>query len=134
MDIQITTKDATPVYAQIVGQVRRLIACGALTEGDELPSIRVLAEQLIVNPNTVARAYRELEAVGLVAVRRGTYTYVAATARMAEAERRSVLLNQVDILLADASQMHFSVAEIIELLRSRAAESRPADDAEVDHV
>jgi GntR family transcriptional regulator len=131
VDIQISARDATPVYAQIVEQIRRLIASGDLVEGDELPSIRLMADQLIVNPNTVARAYRELESAGLVAVRRSSNTYVAATTEMAEAERRSVLLGQVEALLAGARQMRLPLTELVDLVCSRHAETSPKDDAEV---
>ena len=65
MQIHITTADGVPIYQQIVNQVKYLVASGRLSPGDEMPPIRVLAERLIVNPNTVARAYRELEAAGM---------------------------------------------------------------------
>ena len=66
MQIHISTADGVPIYLQIVNQVKFLVAAGRLTPGDELPPIRVLAERLVVNPNTVARAYRELEQAGVV--------------------------------------------------------------------
>jgi DNA-binding transcriptional MocR family regulator len=67
-----------PIYLQIVNQVKYLVASGRLAPGEELPPIRVLAEQLLVNPNTVARAYRELERAGVVLKRRTAGTYVNA--------------------------------------------------------
>jgi GntR family transcriptional regulator len=130
VDIQISSRDAAPVYVQIAEQVRRLIACGELAEGDELPSIRALAEELIVNPNTVAKAYRELETAGLVAVRRSSNTYVAATRAMAEAEKQAVLLRQVDVLLVDARQMRLPLPDLISLIRTRSAETTSIDDSE----
>ena len=57
MQIHISSSDGVPIYIQIVNQVKHLVAAGRLTPGDEMPAIRVLAEQLMVNPNTVARAY-----------------------------------------------------------------------------
>ncbi len=66
MDIHISPHDGVPIYLQIVNQVKYLVASGRLAPGEELPAIRVLAEQLLVNPNTVARAYRELEIAGVV--------------------------------------------------------------------
>jgi GntR family transcriptional regulator len=134
MDIQISARDSTPVYSQIVDQIRRLIASRELAEGDELPSIRGLAEQLIVNPNTVARAYRELEAAGLVGVRRGSYTHVAATEEQAEATKRELILQQVDRLLMDARQMKVPLELLFQLMTSRVAETSALDDAESDHV
>ena len=66
MDITISPHGDVPIYQQIVNQVRHLVASGRLASGEELPAIRVLAERLVVNPNTVARAYRELELAGVV--------------------------------------------------------------------
>jgi GntR family transcriptional regulator len=77
MQIHISTTDGVPIYQQIVNQVKYLIGSGRLAAGDELPPIRVLAEQLVVNPNTVARAYRELEGAGVVEKRRTAGTYVS---------------------------------------------------------
>ena len=77
MQIHIAPNDGVPIYLQIVNQVKYLVASGRLSPGEELPPIRVLAEQLLVNPNTVARAYRELETVGVVTKRRTAGTYVS---------------------------------------------------------
>jgi GntR family transcriptional regulator len=66
MQIHISANDGVPIYLQIVNQVKYLVAAGRLSPGEELPPIRVLAERLVVNPNTVARAYRELESAGIV--------------------------------------------------------------------
>ena len=79
MQIQISTSDGVPIYQQIARQVRYLIAAGRLQPGEELQPIRVLAEQLTVNPNTVARAYLELEHAGIVTKRHGSGTYVSET-------------------------------------------------------
>ena len=79
MQIRITSDDGVPIYLQIVSQVKHLVASGRLTPGDELPSIRVLAEQLTVNPNTVARAYLELEHAGIVTKRNGAGTTAPGT-------------------------------------------------------
>ena len=74
--ISVAPGDGLPIYRQIVNQVKYLIAADRLTPGEELPPIRTLAEQLVVNPNTVVKAYRELESEGLVYKRRGAGTYV----------------------------------------------------------
>ena len=77
MQIHISASDGVPIYHQIVSQVRYLIAAKRLQPGEELPPIRVLAERLTVNPNTVARAYLELERAGIVTKRHGSGTYVS---------------------------------------------------------
>jgi DNA-binding transcriptional regulator YhcF (GntR family) len=77
VQIHISPTDGVPIYLQIVNQIKYLVSSGRLTPGEELPPIRSLAEKLIVNPNTVARAYRELEMAGIVLKRRTTGTYVS---------------------------------------------------------
>jgi GntR family transcriptional regulator len=70
-----------PIYLQLVEQVKHAIETGALRAGDQLPSIRPLAEDLVINANTVAKAYRELEREGVVELRQGAGAFVADTAR-----------------------------------------------------
>jgi GntR family transcriptional regulator len=77
MQINITTHDKVPIYLQVVNQIKYQIAAGRIAAGEELPPIRVLAEKLVVNPNTIARAYRELELAGIVEKRRTAGTFVS---------------------------------------------------------
>src|SRR5262245_56376695 len=85
-----------------------------------MPPIRTLAEQLVINPNTVARAYRELESAGIVTKRRTTGTYVSeAGSPLAREERLKILSERADALLAEARQMDISFEEILEILRQR---------------
>jgi len=114
---------------QIVQQVRRLVASGELMPGDELPSIRALADQLVINPNTVAHAYRELENAGLVTSSRGLGTYVSATDQStAHAERLAVLSERIDALVLERRQLGISMDEVLELMRRREADFRSADE------
>src|SRR4051812_35115592 len=120
MQIHISTSDGVPIYLQIVNQVKYLVASGRLAPGEELPPIRTLAEQLVVNPNTVARAYRELEAAGIVTKRRTTGTYVSdAGSPLARQERLRILTDRIDLLLAEARQMDVGTDELVDLLRER---------------
>src|SRR5437588_7141889 len=120
MNIRLSPNDGVPIYLQIVQQVKYLVASGRLAPGDELPPIRTLAEQLVVNPNTVARAYRELEAAGVVTTRRGAGTHVSdAGSPLAPRERIDVLTRRIDALLAEARQMNIAVEEILDLIRQR---------------
>lgn len=70
-----------PIYLQLVEQVKHAVETGALRPGDQLPSIRPLAEELVINVNTVAKAYRELEREGVVELRQGAGAFVAETSR-----------------------------------------------------
>ena len=120
MQIHLSPQDGVPIYLQIVNQVKYLVASGRLASGEELPPIRALAEQLVVNPNTVARAYRELEVAGIVTKRRTAGTYVsAAGSPLARQERLKILAERIDLLLAEARQMDIGIEEVIDLLRER---------------
>jgi len=120
VQINITSHDGVPIYIQIVNQVKHLAASGRLTPGEELPPIRVLAEQLVVNPNTVARAYLELERTGLVTKRHGSGTYVSETrAPLPQREKIKILASRADALLTEARHLDVDLAEIIKLLRER---------------
>src|SRR3954447_4290457 len=70
-----------PIYLQLMEQVKHAIETGALRAGEQLPGIRPLAEELVINPNTVAKAYRELEHEGFIELRHGAGAFVAASAR-----------------------------------------------------
>jgi GntR family transcriptional regulator len=122
MHIHLSKDDGVPIYLQIVNQVKYLVASGRLAAGEELPPIRTLAERLVVNPNTVARAYRELEKAGLLATRRTAGTYVAdGVSPLARRERIRILTERIDALLAEAHQLAVPLEEIIDLLRQREA-------------
>lgn len=122
MQIHISTADGVPIYLQIVNQVKYLVSSGRLTAGEELPPIRTLAEKLVVNPNTVARAYRELEAAGIVEKRRTAGTYVSDQGSpLARRERLKILTERVDALLAEARQMDIAFEDVIKLAERRHA-------------
>src|SRR5215470_16036997 len=120
MHLHLSSQDGVPIYLQIVNQVKYLVASGRLAPGEELPPIRVLAEQLLINPNTVARAYRELELAGVVTKRRTAGTYVSeTTSPLARRERLKIVTERIDALLAEARQMDVSTEALIELLQER---------------
>ena len=122
------------LVVQIVHQVKYLVASGRLGPGDELPPIRVLAEQLLINPNTVARAYRELEVGGLLTKRQGAGTYVSdGGSPLARRERLRILTERVDALLAEAHQMKFDVGEVVKLVREREGVLEPIAKENASH-
>ena len=125
MQIHINTRDGVPIYLQVVSQVKHLVASGRLSAGDELPAIRVLAEQLLVNPNTIARAYRELEQAGVVEKRRTAGTFISAEGSpLARKERMKLLTERVDQLLVEAHQMNLALDEVIKLVHQRESSLR----------
>lgn len=122
MNIHISEHDGVPIYLQIVNQVKLLIASGRLSPSEELPAIRTLAEQLRINPNTVARAYRELENAGIVEKKRTTGTYVSdGGPKLSKDECLRILTERIDALIAEARQMDFSTDEVVNLIRRREA-------------
>lgn len=100
MHIHLEPTDGRPIYQQIVDEVRRAVALGAVDVDEPLPSVRALAVGLRVNPNTVQQAYRELERAGVVYSRRGQGTFVLPSA--AEGERAALLRDVAERALADA--------------------------------
>jgi GntR family transcriptional regulator len=120
VQIHISPNDGVPIYIQIVNQVKYLVACGRLASGEELPPIRVLAEQLLVNPNTIARAYMELERDGIVSKRHGSGTYISdAGSPLARKERMKILSERADALLAEAHHLNVDLDSVIDLLKQR---------------
>ena len=137
MHIHISTQDGVPIYLQIVRQVKHQVASGSLTSGQELPSIRDLAEKLLVNPNTVARAYRELETAGLVEKRRTAGTFVAdGLSPLARREKLRMLSERMDGLLAEAHQMQVPLSDLVDLLHQRARNfpQNPSIPTREDHT
>ena len=114
-----------PLYKQIADQVRRAAATGRLQPGDPLPSIRALAERLVINPNTVARAYRDLAAEGVIEARQGV-GYVAAERRrnLPAEERRRRLDQALDPLAHEALVLDLETAEIVDALEKKLASLR----------
>jgi len=112
-----------PVYRQIIDQVRGGVASGALAVGDQLPTVRQLAVDLAINPNTVVRAYRELELGGLLETHQGTGTFISAQKiRGGNEERARQLSRIVEDCISRAGAAGFTVEDLIEQLRERATE------------
>ena len=117
MHLRITQHDGVPIYLQIINQIKQLITSGRLTVNQELLPIRVLAEELLVNPNTVARAYRELETEGWVYKKRGAGTFVSSQKNTLSKEVcKKQIKDRIDALLTEAQHMNVSTEEVIDLI------------------
>ncbi len=122
MEIRLSASDGVPVYRQILNQVKYLVASGRLGPGQELPTIRALAERLVVNPNTVVHAYAELEKEGVIICRHGSGTYVAdAALRKPAPAAEDRLSAKIDSLLADAAHLNVDLEGLERLIRRRHA-------------
>ena len=128
MELHISTSDGVPIYLQIANQVKYLVASGRLEAGNEIPPIRVLARQLLVNPNTVARAYLELEREGVVQKRHGSGTYISESgSRLARKERLKIISERVDGLLAEARHLEVEPPELLQLIKDRSQAMQPKE-------
>ena len=120
MNITINTKDGVPMYRQIANQIRYMVASNLLQPGEEISPVRTLALALNVTPNTVVKAYDELQAAGVIFKRRGAGTYISdEQSPLADRERRRIIKARIDALLAEAHQLDFSAQDLLELIRDR---------------
>ena len=113
------------MYLQIVEQVRQAIAAGTLQPDVELPSVRALAATYLINPNTVARAYLELEREGLLSKRRGAGTYVsAAAAALGERHRVLAVRALLDKAFTAAAEFGFTISQVRALVDQQLAAAK----------
>jgi GntR family transcriptional regulator len=121
--IKLDLHSGMPVYRQVIDQVRGGIASGLLEPGDQLPTVRQLAVDLAINPNTVIRAYRELELGGLLETHQGTGTFISTQKmRRADAEREKQLTQIVSDCVSRAGAAGFTIDDLIDELRGLANE------------
>src|ERR1700690_1289635 len=118
MHLHVSPGDGVPIYLQIANQLKYLVASQRLAPGDEIPPIRVLAHQLLVNPNTVARAYLELERAGVVVKSHGSGTYISDQGSpLARKERLKILAERVDALLTEARHLEVTSEDLLKLIK-----------------
>jgi GntR family transcriptional regulator len=118
--IRLNMNSGVPIYRQIQDQIRLAIASGGLQPGEQLPTVRALAVDLAVNPNTIIKAYSELEREGVLTTEQGSGTFVGAATQepMSKGERRDKLESLCTEFLAHAARYGFSPREIVEALKS----------------
>ncbi len=120
MEFEVNTTGREPIYRQIAGQVREAIARGRLVPGHRLPSVRELSKTLVVNPNTIARAYTDLEHEGVLNTRPGLGVFVAAPgSELTKPVRKKRLVDRIDTLLTEAVHLDFSRGETLGLIEER---------------
>jgi GntR family transcriptional regulator len=113
MRIVVRADSPVPIYEQIVSQVVFAVAAGDVRAGEEVPSVRDLAQQLVFNPNTVARAYQELEKIGVLEPRRGQTMVVAADGpRRCRERRREIVRGRVREALREAASAGLSADDV----------------------
>ncbi|MCA9034301.1 MAG: GntR family transcriptional regulator [Planctomycetaceae bacterium] len=113
MDVQVDVSSRVPIYRQVCDQIRLAIALGKLEPNDRLPSVRELSRQIVVNPNTVARVYTELEREGVLNTRPGLGVFVAETrSDLTRKARREKLTEQLNIFLSGAVHLGLTQDEV----------------------
>ena len=118
--LSVDLKSGVPLYRQIIDQVKSGIATGALGPGDRLPTVRQLSVDLSVNPNTVSRAYNELDLTGLVETHMGSGTFIGhKRVERDELEHRRILDQICQEFLSRASSHGFNLEDILDNLRQR---------------
>jgi GntR family transcriptional regulator len=118
--VQISSGSNSPIYLQIVEQIRQAIAKGQLYTGEKLPAVRKLASELVINPNTVARAYGILEQAGLVVTKAGSGTFVSdPMMRRCDSADMSILAERIDTLITRGLNLGISGDNLINMFSSR---------------
>lgn len=123
----ISPGSTVPLFKQIVDQVRLGVATGKLSAGDQLPSVRALAERLVVNPNTIAKAYSELAREGMIEAQPGRGAFIAKPRQIyTKAERLRRIDPLIEALAAEGVALGFGCAELIEALENKFGKLNPA--------
>ena len=118
--IQILSGSDKPIYKQIVEQISEVIAKGELSMGDKLPAARKLAAELVINPNTVARAYTVLEQAGLVVTKTGSGTFVSnPELRSSDAADINALTERMDTLITRGLNLGFNSRDLAAMFKDR---------------
>jgi GntR family transcriptional regulator len=119
VQFRIDNASDRPVYLQIIDQFKRDIAVGRLLKDERLPTVRQLAQQLAINPNTIAKAYRQLEQEGIIVTKAGAGTFVASLdSSLSRAVRKRIICDQIERLVIDAFHMQIDKPALVDWVES----------------
>lgn len=131
MLIHVDPHRPVPIYQQIIQQIKNASAAGLIAPGDRLPSVRELSKEIGINPNTIARAYQELEREGAIEPLRGIGTFVcAAPIRLSEQERCGKILKILQDLFTEAYHLHYDKEELQTIIREAMERWQPGRGGE----
>lgn len=123
MEFRVDPTNRLPIYRQLGNQIREAVARGRLQSGEQLPSVRDLSRTLVINPNTVARVYTELERDGVLRTRQGLGVFVAEPkAELTKRARKAKLEELLDRFLTEAVYLGFSADEVVSAVAERAGQ------------
>ena len=116
MQFRIDNSSQRPIYQQIIDQIKRDIALNKLQESEKLPTVRQLASQLVINPNTIAKAYRQLERDGIIVTKAGAGAFVAElNSSLSRSVRRKIINQQLELIAVEAIHMQMDKKTLTEL-------------------
>jgi GntR family transcriptional regulator len=119
MQIRIDNASDRPVYQQIIDQVKRDVALGRLSVDDRLPTVRQLARQLAINPNTIAKAYRQLEQEGIIVTKAGAGAFVAdLDTTLSKSVRRRLVSEELERIIVEAFHMQIDRQSLVDWFAS----------------
>ena len=119
MQFRIDNASDRPVYQQIIDQIKRDIALGRLIKDEKLPTVRQLAKQLAINPNTIAKAYRQLEQEGIIVTKPGTGAFVASLdSNLSKSVRKKIASEELERIAIEAFHMQIDRETLLELFDS----------------
>jgi GntR family transcriptional regulator len=119
MQLRIDNASDRPVYQQIIDQVKRDIALGRLAKEDKLPTVRELARQIAINPNTIGKAYRQLEQEGIIVTKPGAGAFVASLdSNLNRSVRKKLLSEELERVAVDAFHMQIDGQTLLELFNN----------------
>ena len=122
MQISINNASDRPVYQQIIDQVKRDIALGRIIKNEKLPTVRQLAGQIAINPNTIAKAYRQLEQQGIIVTKAGAGAFVAnLDSNLSRSVRKKLISEELERIAVDAFHMQIESQTLLEWFNSAVA-------------
>jgi len=121
---ELDTRSRKPIYEQLVEKLKELIMNEVLKPDEQLPSVRMLAQQLTINPNTIQKAYRELENQGFIYSQKGKGSFVNPSEESKDSEKISAVKGELDRLILEALYLGITVEELIQLVKDKDASKR----------
>ncbi|MCM3584145.1 GntR family transcriptional regulator [Mesobacillus maritimus] len=121
---ELDTRSRKPIYEQLVEKLKELIMNEVLKPDEQLPSVRMLAQQLTINPNTIQKAYRELENQGFIYSQKGKGSFVNPSEESKDSEKITAVKGELDKLILEALYLGITVEELIQLVKDKDASKR----------
>jgi GntR family transcriptional regulator len=131
MQYNIDNSSGRPVFQQLIDQVKRDVALGRLQKDEKLPTVRQLAQQLAINPNTIAKAYRQLEQDGIIVTKAGAGAFIAnLDSNLSKAVRKKIICDELERIIVDAFHMQIDRATLTEWFENAAEKFNLAGEKE----